>query len=282
MRSLRLAAFLVLLSVPAFAADMPNLVGTWIPVEHSGARVGPREGYPTSSTPVLSHDLKLAWKLVIDSQDGAAFSGNNIGPSGKAETLVVGGSFRLDGKRVRHCRPRRGGSTPGGGRAAIRWRSAGPTISRRPDRARLHRLQAAVRDLIGRLTLRNRDSSQSGVTQHRENSNAFACTCSSCWVGVSSTAFAADPANIIGTWVSRSYAEAYAGKSGGHLRTSDKACLHPGRRHGLDAMSSTGKRAPPSPARARARPARPAASWGVYPPGRQALRDRDRPRQPCG
>ena len=97
MRSLVLAAFLALLSVPAFAADPPNLVGTWIPVEHSGARVGPREGYATSTTPVLSHDLHLAWKLVIESQDGPAFAGHNMGPSGKSTQVV--GVIRADGTR---------------------------------------------------------------------------------------------------------------------------------------------------------------------------------------
>ena len=97
MRSLVLAAFLALVSAPAFAADPPNLVGTWIPVEHSGARVGPREGYATSTTPVLSHDVNLAWKLVIESQDGAAFAGHNIGPSGKSAGVV--GVIRADGMR---------------------------------------------------------------------------------------------------------------------------------------------------------------------------------------
>ena len=97
MRSLVLAAFLALLSVPAFAADPPNLVGTWVAVEHSGARVGPREGYATSTTPVLSHDLKFAWKLVIENQDGTAFAGHNVGPSGKSAQVV--GVIRADGTR---------------------------------------------------------------------------------------------------------------------------------------------------------------------------------------
>jgi hypothetical protein len=97
MRPLVLAAFLALLSVPAFAADPPNLVGTWIPVEHSGARVGPREGYATSTTPVLSHDVHLAWKLVIENQDGTAFAGHNMGPSGKSTQVV--GVIRADGTR---------------------------------------------------------------------------------------------------------------------------------------------------------------------------------------
>jgi hypothetical protein len=97
MRSIFLAAVLAVLSTSAFAADLPNLVGSWIPVEYSSARVGPREGLPTYATPNLGHDLKLAWKLVIESQDGAAFAGHNTGPSGKPTAVV--GVIRADGTR---------------------------------------------------------------------------------------------------------------------------------------------------------------------------------------
>jgi hypothetical protein len=97
MRSLALAAFLALASTSAFAADAPNIVGTWVAVEHSSARIGPREGLPTYTTPNLTHDVNMAWKLVIDAQDGPAFSGNNTGPSGKTKLVV--GVFRMDGKR---------------------------------------------------------------------------------------------------------------------------------------------------------------------------------------
>jgi hypothetical protein len=97
MRSLVLAAFLALFSVSAFAADTPNLVGSWVPVEYSSARVGPREGLPTYTTPNLSHDLKVAWKLVIESQDGSAFAGHNTGPSGRPTQVV--GVIRADGTR---------------------------------------------------------------------------------------------------------------------------------------------------------------------------------------
>jgi len=97
MRSIFLAAMLAVLSTSAFAADLPNLVGTWIPIESSSGRVGPREGLPTYATPNLSHDAKIAWKLVIENQDGAAFDGHNVGPSGKAHSVV--GVIRADGTR---------------------------------------------------------------------------------------------------------------------------------------------------------------------------------------
>lgn len=97
MRSIFLAAMLAVLATSAFAAGPPNLVGTWVPVEYSSGRVGPREGLPTYATPNLSHDLKIAWKLVIESQDGAAFAGHNVGPSGKSTPVV--GVIRPDGTR---------------------------------------------------------------------------------------------------------------------------------------------------------------------------------------
>jgi hypothetical protein len=93
-----LAVVLGLLSAaPAMAAAPPSVLGTWVAVEHSSARVGPREGLPTYATPSLTHDLHFAWKLIIDAQEGAAFSGRNIGPSGKPKMVV--GVFRQDGTR---------------------------------------------------------------------------------------------------------------------------------------------------------------------------------------
>ena len=46
MRSLALAFVLASLSTAALAAEPPNVVGTWIPVEHSSARIGPRVTNP--------------------------------------------------------------------------------------------------------------------------------------------------------------------------------------------------------------------------------------------
>lgn len=109
MRSIFLAALLAALPASAFAADLPDLVGTWVPVEYSSGRVGPREGLPTYATPNLSHDLKIAWKLVIERQDGPAFAGHNTGPSGK-DTGVVG-VIRAD--RTRFVMATEGGSASG-------------------------------------------------------------------------------------------------------------------------------------------------------------------------
>jgi hypothetical protein len=109
MRSILLAAVLAVLSTSAVAADLPNLVGTWVPVEYSSGRVGPREGLPTYVTPNLSHDLRIAWKLVIESQDGPAFAGHNTGPSGKPTAVV--GVIRAD--RTRFVMATEGGSASG-------------------------------------------------------------------------------------------------------------------------------------------------------------------------
>ena len=109
MRSLVLAFLLASLSTAALAAEPPNIIGTWTPVEHSSARIGPREGLPTYATPSLTHDLHFAWKLVITAQDGPAFAGYNTGPSGKPKDLV--GVFRTDG--VRFVMSTEGGAATG-------------------------------------------------------------------------------------------------------------------------------------------------------------------------
>jgi hypothetical protein len=109
MRSLPLAFVFASFSAAAFAAEAPNVVGAWIPVEHSSVRIGPREGLPTYSTASSTHDLHFAWKLVITAQDGPAFAGYNTGPSGKPKDLV--GVFRTDG--VRFVMSTEGGAATG-------------------------------------------------------------------------------------------------------------------------------------------------------------------------
>jgi hypothetical protein len=80
MRSLALAVLLAGISSTAFAADPPNIVGTWVPVSYAGAYIG------TGGT---------AWNYVIDKQDGAAFYGASRSPSGEASVFV--GVFSPDG-----------------------------------------------------------------------------------------------------------------------------------------------------------------------------------------
>lgn len=90
-------AALMTAATASFAAEAPNMVGTWKPaVDHASARVGTSPGYvepqdkPKLNTPE-------AWTLKIEAQDGRAFHGQAIGTNGKAQSLV--GVFLSDGKR---------------------------------------------------------------------------------------------------------------------------------------------------------------------------------------
>ena len=97
---MRLLTFVILLgsvSSTAFAADAPNIVGTWIPVSFVTAHAGIGGELPDSDRPIFSNDPATAWALTIDAQDGAAFSGSSKGTSGSSGMIV--GVFRLDGKR---------------------------------------------------------------------------------------------------------------------------------------------------------------------------------------
>ncbi len=89
---------LLLASSTAFAADMPNMVGTWKPVG----------GNQATALFLPSHDLKakfqkpivsskeLGWTFRIDSQDGPVFAGVALGPEGREKPIA--GAFRPDGK----------------------------------------------------------------------------------------------------------------------------------------------------------------------------------------
>lgn len=92
-----LASAALLAAVSTAGAEVPNLVGTWKPVELASARYGtfnPQHEMPTDL--VLSNDPRSGVAFVIDKQDGAAFSGRTVGPGGKAGTLV--GAIRRDGR----------------------------------------------------------------------------------------------------------------------------------------------------------------------------------------
>jgi hypothetical protein len=96
MRSLAFAVLLAGISSAAFAADPANIVGTWVPTGLSAATIGTPEGISATDKPTTSHDIAGAWTVTIDAQDGGAFTGTGLGPSGKAPIV---GAFRLDGKR---------------------------------------------------------------------------------------------------------------------------------------------------------------------------------------
>lgn len=92
-----LASAALLASAAAAAADAPNLIGTWKPVELASARYGTfNPQHAMESDLVLSNDPRGGVTFVIDKQDGAAFSGRTEGPGGRPGTLV--GAIRRDGK----------------------------------------------------------------------------------------------------------------------------------------------------------------------------------------
>jgi len=96
MRSLALAGLLAGISSTAFAADPPNIVGTWVPVSYAQAYAGSGGGVPDSNKATFIKGVTGAWNYVIDKQDGAAFSGASKSPSGEASVFV--GVFGIDGK----------------------------------------------------------------------------------------------------------------------------------------------------------------------------------------
>jgi hypothetical protein len=92
---LPLALSAMLLAVPAFAADMPDLVGTWTPQESASARVGVSAEFDAPiETPALNAP-DSAWTIRIDAQDGRAFHGESTGPNGRTQAFV--GVFAPDG-----------------------------------------------------------------------------------------------------------------------------------------------------------------------------------------
>ena len=97
MRSLALAAVLVGLSAPAFAADAPKVIGTWVPVSFTSAHDGTGGVFQDAEKPSFVKDAGEGWTLTIDAQDGPAFSGTDKGPKGNSGTVV--GVFRMDGQR---------------------------------------------------------------------------------------------------------------------------------------------------------------------------------------
>ena len=96
---LHMVAVSLLLSTSAgFAADIPNMVGTWKPTGDLAAAFA--GAYPVSEKKLASpiFDAKgNQWTLRIDVQDGRAFAGVSIGPDGKEFTLA--GVLRADLKR---------------------------------------------------------------------------------------------------------------------------------------------------------------------------------------
>jgi len=103
MRKAGLVAAVVFgLSVPAYAADAPDIVGVWTPIDHSGSdfTVVPMD---QMSKPIEAPELNKrpgneGWSLRIDAQDGRAIAGAVISKGGKEQVLI--GTFRKDGRRI--------------------------------------------------------------------------------------------------------------------------------------------------------------------------------------
>lgn len=74
------------LSIQVIAAEVPNVIGTWMIVSKKLSTDG-------SSRELLADRASLSIKIVR--QDGATFSGTIVGPKRKTERIV--GSFRRDG-----------------------------------------------------------------------------------------------------------------------------------------------------------------------------------------
>jgi hypothetical protein len=85
---------LVALTVGAAASDMPNIVGVWTRTANTSAQTNPSAGGPASTKPSLTNGAGQGWKINIDAQDGRAFSGTLIDPTGKSSIFV--GAFRDD------------------------------------------------------------------------------------------------------------------------------------------------------------------------------------------
>jgi len=96
MRLLALAVLLAGMSSAAFAADPPNLIGTWVPVSYAEAYAGKSGGHSDTDKPVFTRGVATAWSYVIDRQEGYAFSGSSKSPTGESGSFV--GVLAMDGK----------------------------------------------------------------------------------------------------------------------------------------------------------------------------------------
>ena len=80
-------ALCALVSAPAMAADVPDVVGTW--------KISNRRHAATSDNREQSVEL-ASLTITISRQTSDSFSGTVVGPKHKPEQIV--GSFRRDGK----------------------------------------------------------------------------------------------------------------------------------------------------------------------------------------
>lgn len=100
-RAAAAAVIVAAFAMPATAADVPNLVGTWKAVDGEGVVV--RYGAATehneeTKAPTIVSPSGQSWTIVIEKQEGRAFHGHALSPKGKKETFV--GVVHRDGEHV--------------------------------------------------------------------------------------------------------------------------------------------------------------------------------------
>lgn len=85
-------------SAAAFAADPPNLVGTWKSTgeAHAAVRIGAASAHNPQSDTASMGQSGDAWTFVIEGQEGRAFHGVAKSPKGKDEPIV--GVISFDGE----------------------------------------------------------------------------------------------------------------------------------------------------------------------------------------
>ncbi len=84
----------------ALAADVPNIVGTWKATgeDYASVRLGAADDHnPQYATPTMGQPGD-AWTIVIDTQQGRAFSGVAKPPKGDDEPIV--GVISADGEHM--------------------------------------------------------------------------------------------------------------------------------------------------------------------------------------
>jgi hypothetical protein len=96
MRAIAIAGAMLLgVSLGAYAADPPNLVGNWTRSASSAAQVEKSSvAQPKRS---LVRGAGGDWKMKIDYQEGSSFLGTLTSPAGNPQSIV--GTFQPDGKR---------------------------------------------------------------------------------------------------------------------------------------------------------------------------------------
>lgn len=96
MRLTAFAGLLLLAAAPAGAADVPDLTGTWVMVESSGANQGDLGHSSATSEPVFDH-RGGTWTTTIEQQHDRGFSGTRASEN-HSEALI--GTIGYDNRSI--------------------------------------------------------------------------------------------------------------------------------------------------------------------------------------